>query len=203
MLEINKFELANHSEIILEIENLIVNAGEFIYFLGANSTGKSLLLSTLAACYHNFNGSIVLNKKHISDKNYNKLVRIIHNDNLVFPNQSILDNIGFNDKNKIELNDELIDLLLQFKIPFESKINCSFLSQSEIKCVELIRAYTQKPMMLIFDDLDNYFDSQQFESIYKLLVKMKKQGTIIISSGKSEFNKEKQYIIENKGLLLK
>ena len=63
--------------------------------------------------------------------------------------------------------------------------------------------HTQKPMMLIFDDLDNYFDSQQFESIYKLLVKMKKQGTIIISSGKSEFNKEKQYIIENKGLLLK
>ena len=106
MLEINKFELANHSEIILEIENLIVNAGEFIYFLGANSTGKSLLLSTLAACYHNFNGSIVLNKAYF-DKNYQQTGTHIHNTTWFPKPKHLKDNIGFNDKNKIELNDEL------------------------------------------------------------------------------------------------
>ncbi|HPY96966.1 MAG TPA: ATP-binding cassette domain-containing protein [Candidatus Cloacimonadota bacterium] len=203
MLKIENFELFNHSEIILIVEKLVIDTGEFAYFNGENRSGKSLLLSSLGAVYHNYHGKIYLNNKEPYDKNYHKLVRIIQNENLIFGDLGIVENIGFKEPEDFRADSSLIDLLVDFNLPVEKNVKCGQLSQSELKCIELIRAYMQKPMMLIIDDLDNYFDSKIFDKIYDLLVKMKKQGTIIISSGKAEFNAEKQFLITEKGLIQK
>ncbi len=193
----------NHSEIILSIHNFILNSGDFAYIYGDNRSGKSLFLSCLGNCYPHYNGYLKLNHENVNDKHYSTLIRLIRNENIVLPDQGIIENIGLGHKNKLENNEDLIELLTQFKMPFEKNIKCAMLSQSEQKSIELIRAYIQKPLMLLFDDLDNYFDSKHFEGIYNLLLKMKKNGTIIIATGKSQFNTEKQFIIQDKGLVLK
>jgi len=193
----------NHSEIILMIQKLIINSGEFAYINGNNRSGKSLFLASLGNRYSHFQGSLRLNQELVTDKHYSTLIRLIHHDSVVFGDQGIMENIGFGLKSKIEANSDLINILSKFNLPLEKNIKCDRLSLSEQKCVELVRAYMQKPLMLLFDDLDIYFDSKLFDEIYALLTKMKKNGTIIIASGKKPLNSEKQYVIQNKRLELK
>jgi hypothetical protein len=51
--------------------------------------------------------------------------------------------------------------------------------------------------MLLIDDIDNYFDTEYFEGIYNLINQMKQNGTLIIASGKSLLQNEKQLIIKD------
>lgn len=203
MLEILNFELMNHSEIILMIPELHINSSEFIYIYGENNEGKTLLLSALANEYRHFKGSVKLNSYPVHDKYCHNKIRFIQEIPAILPDKTIMENISIAFSDKKHIQKEAVDLLDQLMLPYDKKIKCAELSHSDLKCIELIRAYLQQPLMLLFDDLDNYFDFTRFEQIYKLILNLKQKGSIIIATGKSSFPKEKQYAINDKRLELK
>lgn len=205
MLTFEKFELYNHSEIILHIEELTMQSGEFYYICGKNRSGKSLLLSAIAGEYHNFKGKLQFKGKSVTDKSFHDKIRYIKNEAAIFPGDNSEHNILISSKDKV-LSKNLADLIpsvFKFKLNLEKNIPCAQLSNSELKLIEIIRAYLQKPYVLLIDDLDNYFDSEYFESVYSLISGLKQNGTLIIATGKSLIQNEKQYLISENTLELK
>ena len=199
MLVFKDFELMNHSELILSIEDLTLNSGDFYYICGKNRSGKSLLLSLINNTYHNYRGEVKYKDRNIDDRFFHEKIRLIRDTAAIFPTLSIEENIllGIKDKNQKKIIEECVPLLSKFKLGFNKNLNCSKLSSSELKIIEIIRGYIQKPYMLLIDDIDNYFDTEYFEGIYNLINQMKQNGTLIIASGKSLLQNEKQLIIKD------
>ena len=189
MLVFKDFELMNHSELILSIEDLTLNSGDFYYICGKNRSGKSLLLSLINNTYHNYRGEVKYKDRNIDDRFFHEKIRLIRDTAAIFPTLSIEENIllGIKDKNQKKIIEECVPLLSKFKLGFNKNLNCSKLSSSELKIIEIIRGYIQKPYMLLIDDIDNYFDTEYFEGIYNLINQMKQNGTLIIASGKCKY----------------
>ena len=198
MLEIKDYELYSRKNILLRIDELRVNEGEFIYIHSSNSTGKSLLLKSLAGIYKNFKGVISIKNQLLDYKDFRGKVRIISEENRLIPSSNVLDNIIFPDEKATEQQKiRIFEMLSEIKSEHLIHVPCEQLSFSEVKFIELIRACIHYPLLLLIDDLDNYFDENRFPHAKNLLNRLNASGTIIISTGKTPSQKIKTYTINN------
>jgi len=193
----NFFEI-NNSTFYASEKNKVLNfnlkiekQGEIVCLLGPSGVGKTTILRSIAGLQKIKKGEIFLNGKLLSSENINiepenRNIALSFQDNSLFPNYTVLDNINFgskrNNNSKYHLDfDEIINVLhlngLEKKFPHQ-------ISAGEAQRVSLARSLMSKPELLLVDEPFSNIDQSLkgvLQSDIKKLIKRLKITTIMVT----------------------
>ena len=177
-----------------KVKNVNLNIdkqGEIITLLGPSGVGKTTILRSIAGLQKVENGEIFLKKKLISSKDYHlppekRNIALSFQDNSLFPNYKIIENINFG-KKKSDISgytydeNDIIELLhiapLLNKFPHQ-------ISAGEAQRVSLARSLMSKPDLLLLDEpfanIDQSLKEELQYSVKKLIKKIN-LTTIIVT----------------------
>jgi len=169
----------------------IEKEGEIISLLGPSGIGKTTILRTIAGLQKLSKGKIILKGKTISSAEIHvepeeRNVALSFQDNSLFPNYKVIDNINFGKKRKngnsasVEA-EEIIKILhieaILDKFPHQ-------ISAGEAQRVSLARSLVSKPDLLLLDEPFSNIDQSLKEEIQisvKKLLKRINLTTIIVT----------------------
>ena len=172
--------------------NLVIEKqGEIVSLLGPSGIGKTTILRTIAGLQKLSKGQIILREKVISSDKIHiepekRNIALSFQDNSLFPNYKVIDNINFGVKRSngngpsLEVG-EIIDLLgiepILDKFPHQ-------ISAGEAQRVSLARSLMSKPDLLLLDEpfsnIDQSFKEEIQISVKKLLKRIN-LTTIIVT----------------------
>ena len=177
----NGYFTASEKNKVNNVNLAIEKQGEIISLLGPSGIGKTTILRTIAGLQKLSKGKIKLRKKvlasddiHIEPEKRN--VALSFQDNSLFPNYKVIDNINFGGKrsngngSSLDVN-EIIKLLriepILEKFPHQ-------ISAGEAQRVSLARSLISKPDLLLLDEPFSNIDQSLKEeiqvSVKKLLI---------------------------------
>jgi len=185
MLKIEKFRLFANQQQLLDIPNLSVETGQFVSIQGANSTGKTLFLSTLNGEYTDYLGDISLKKQPISHHLKQNSIILIDNRLPVIESISFLDNIQIpfgvlTSAQKARLL-EMVNILNCID---QLNVKMIHSSKAERVTMYLLRAAMISPSLLMIDDLDSFFDNDTLIKVHQFILYCIKSGMIIMATSK-------------------
>ena len=191
------FEIKNGNFIASEknkVNNVnlkITEQGEIISLLGPSGVGKTTLLRTIAGLQKLNSGEIILKGRVLSSENTHiepekRNIALSFQDNSLFPNYKIIDNINFGKKrsngNGFNLNSIDIIKLLHIE-PILEKFPHQ-ISAGEAQRASLARSLMSKPDLLLLDEPFSNIDQNLKEEIQvsvKKLLKSINLTTIIVT----------------------
>lgn len=193
----NLLEMKNISKSFLGIKALdnvsfIANIGEIHSLIGENGAGKSTLIKILTGALKKDSGEIFINGQLSEIDSPQKAsmygISTIFQDLSLFDNMSVAENIFIGREftnlkffiNKKELLDEATKILkiLNFNIP--AKKNLGALSISEKQVIEIAKALSRNPKIIIMDEPTSSLAEREKESLFKIIRKLKENGALII-----------------------
>jgi iron(III) transport system ATP-binding protein len=191
-LEIQKGNFtASEKNKVNNVDLIIKNQGEIISLLGPSGIGKTTILRTIAGLQKLSSGKILLKGKTLSSKNTHiepeeRNIALSFQDNSLFPNYKVIDNINFgkkrsNGNGSVVESNELIKILriepILNKYPHQ-------ISAGEAQRVSLARSLMSKPDLLLLDEPFSNIDQSLKEEIQvsvKKLLKKINLTTIIVT----------------------
>ena len=191
------FEIKNGNFIASEknkVNNVnlkIEKQGEIVSLLGPSGVGKTTILRTIAGLQKLNTGEIFLKNKLISSNDIHlepeeRNIALSFQDNSLFPNYKVIDNINFGKKrsngNGFDYNTEDIIKLLHID-PILNKYPHQ-ISAGEAQRVSLARSLMSKPDLLLLDEPFSNIDQNLKEEIQvsvKNLLKKINLTTIIVT----------------------
>ena len=192
-LKLNKISKAFPGVKALQGVDLDIQPGEIHALAGENGAGKSTLMNCLAGNLQPDEGTILINDKAVSIKNpqeaFSLGISIVYQhlsltDNLsvaenIFANQLPANNWGLIQYDKLYQQTELF--LKQLNL---EKINArtlvSRLSPAEKQLVEIAKALSRKPSVLILDEPTASLTDRETQTLFAILKKLKNEGVSII-----------------------
>jgi len=143
-------------------------------------------------------------EKPVSFFKKRKKTILLGNEMHLLPNETLWNNIilpfeKISKQQKIRIFEMLKTVELSPKIGIKVK----HLSSSACKFIELIRAVVQKPYLILLDDMDHFFDSQNFLKALDLCQFAISGGTSIIATSKYRLENFDDYYQANDRKLVK
>ncbi len=191
-LEIQKGNfIASEKNKVNNVDLIIEDQGQIVSLLGPSGIGKTTILRTLAGLQRLDSGKIFLKGKLISSDSIHiepekRNIALSFQDNSLFPNYKVIDNINFGKKRSngnglyLETN-EIIELLhispILNKFPHQ-------ISAGEAQRVSIARSLMSKPDLLLLDEPFSNIDQSLKEEIQvsvKKLLKRINLTTIIVT----------------------
>jgi ABC-type lipoprotein export system ATPase subunit len=220
MLRVNKVSKSFHQRgIVLNDLNLIANEGDSISISGPSGSGKTTLLNIIGLLDRPDSGEVVfrgvsiLNYDNIESAVYrNKNIGFVFQDHLLLPYLTVKENIllpllasktaASEYKQKVDESLTLMERTgisdLADKYPFQ-------ISGGEAQRVTLVRAFVNKPSLLLADEPTGSLDKKNAGNLGDLLIQMNKDyGITLILATHSQELAEKmkiQYILSDGKLI--
>jgi ribose transport system ATP-binding protein len=182
--------------VALSDANLSVNAGEVVALIGANGSGKSTLSKIINGVVVLDRGQLLLDGQQVnfsSPQAAKKLgISTVFQDLSLIPHMTVAENIwlareprywgGFVDQKTIlKKTDSLLSLFAgTFKSSLRPEVTVSSLPSDEKQIVEILKAVSFEPRLLILDEATASLDSRQVERLFEMVGRWKKEGTAII-----------------------
>ncbi|WP_166966050.1 peptidase domain-containing ABC transporter [Yeosuana marina] len=204
------FRFAGRSQLLKNI-NLEVNKNECIAIVGESGCGKSTLGQVLQKFYPFEKGMIIINNElHLKDLNtedWRSIVGVIPQDITVF-NGNIVDNVLLGKEDDPEnivkfckdygFEKFICELPQRYAtILGEEGVN---LSGGQKQLLAFMRVLYKKPQLLLLDEFTSAMDRKTEQFVLDLLIKLKKEMSIIFISHRLHSLKhlaDRIYIIEN------
>lgn len=196
----NKKELLNLKNIsksfgvvkALDSVGFLAYEGEIHAVVGENGAGKSTLANIISGNLYPDKGTIIFNNSELKTNNpriANELgVSMVHQELSIFDNLTVAENIfpmhNFVDKykfidNKL-LNEKAVEQLKLFNLdikPEEKMINLSLAKQ---QIVEIIRAISSNPKLIILDEPTSALSNTEVENLFQIIKQLQKKGILIL-----------------------
>jgi ABC-type sugar transport system ATPase subunit len=166
--------------------------GEIHALVGENGAGKSTLMKILAGEYVHYVGLVKVNGKQIKIGNP-RLARtlgiaMIHQELNLVPRMSVAQNINLgkepvtkskfvDDKKQDEITREILSSL---QISINPRSQVIQLSAAEKQIVEIAKAITSNPKILIMDEPTSSLTTNEVSILFGVLKELKKKGVAII-----------------------
>jgi len=178
----------------LDIEELVISAGQPYVLMGPNGAGKSTLLSVLAFLkkpdrgHVTFSGTPVgWNRQELGT--LRKCVTLLHQQTYLFSG-SVMANVGFGVRLRGAKKDQVRRLVEQSLAMvglagFETR-DAAHLSGGEARRVALARALACQPEVLLLDEPLAHVDQECADIIEGLIAAQSKDGTTIVMSSHDE-----------------
>jgi ATP-binding cassette, subfamily B, bacterial PglK len=217
-LKVKKIELSsvfyryeNTNDFIINNYSLRVNTPSLIGIKGKNGSGKTTLLNIIAGLIKPEKGSVTVDGQNIHENdeilfNWKRIIGYV-DQNKKFSNQTISETIAFGeyiknfDQNKINECLEKVDLLNNTNISSD-KINTSIgengtkLSGGQMQRLNIARSLYDDPKIFVFDEITNNLDQNSKILIMNLILNLKKDKIIFISTHSDFILKHCDQIIE-------
>ena len=182
MLEIiNGYKKYKNLEVLSDI-NLKFEDGKMYAIIGANGSGKSLILKALSG-YNKLTSGKVLQDGNEIRKNNN----YIENAGIIIENPVMVNEYTINENleylKKMSENSKEIDLekwYKYFEIEEYKEKRFSELSLGTKQKVALIQAFMHNPQNILLDEPFNALDKKAVIKVKELLIEEKKKGKLII-----------------------
>lgn len=176
--------------------NLTVQSGEVVALLGANGSGKSTLSKVITGVVAPNEGSLLLDGQPMqfaSPQAAQKLgITAVYQELSLIPDMTVADNIWLGhqpmkwgvyvDKKAVRAKtQELLDLFagaVQDSLKPDEPV--SALPPDERQIVEILKALSLDPRLIILDEATASLDSQQVGRLFELVAKWKEEGKAII-----------------------
>jgi ribose transport system ATP-binding protein len=171
-----------------------VKKGEIKGLIGENGSGKSTLLSQIAGVYGSDTGEILLDGNHYEpssplDANNNKIAMVMQElgvvSKLPVGINVYLGRLGKFSKggtiNIKKLNQSVVDLFKEWDLPLLPP-NSSMLGMiiEQRKLVELVRALSVEPDILLLDEITQSLSSDNRQKLYAIMNRLKEMGKSVI-----------------------
>ena len=192
----------------LENINLEINNGEIIGIIGNSGSGKTTFVNIVTGLLPVKN-SIFVDEIDVTENQVNWIKNIGYvSQNIYLFDDTIEYNITLSKKDEINYNllkeaikvsmlDDFINSLTK-KLETQIGENAIKVSGGQKQRISIARAIYHNPSLLVFDEFTNALDVQTEKRILDLIVKPKKNKTVIIISHKISSLKNCDYIIEFK-----
>ena len=182
MLEIiNGYKKYKNLEVLSDI-NLKFEDGKMYAIIGANGSGKSLILKALSGYNKLTSGKVLQNGNEIrKNNNYIEDAGIIIENPVMVNEYTITENLEY--LKKMSENSEDIDLdkwYKYFEIEEYKEKRFSELSLGTKQKVALIQAFMHNPQNILLDEPFNALDKKAVIKVKELLIEEKKKGKLII-----------------------
>ena len=182
MLEIiNGYKKYKNLEILNDI-NLKFEDGKMYAIIGANGSGKSLILKALSGYNKLTSGKVLQNGNEIrKNNNYIEDAGIIIENPVMVNEYTITENLEY--LKKMSENSKEIDLekwYKYFEIEEYKEKRFSELSLGTKQKVALIQAFMHNPKNILLDEPFNALDKKAVIKVKELLLEEKKKGKLIV-----------------------
>ena len=182
MLEIiNGYKKYKNLEVLSDI-NLKFEDGKMYAIIGANGSGKSLILKALSGYNKLTSGKVLQNENEIrKNNNYIENAGIIIENPVMVNEYTINENLEY--LKKMSENSKDIDLnkwYKYFEIEEYKEKRFSELSLGTKQKVALIQAFMHNPQNILLDEPFNALDKKAVIKVKELLIEEKKKGKLII-----------------------
>ena len=182
MLEIiNGYKKYKNLEVLSDI-NLKFEDGKMYAIIGANASGKSLILKASSGYNKLTSGKVLQNGKEIrKNNNYIENAGIIIENPVMVNEYTINENLEY--LKKMSENSKDIDLdkwYKYFEIEEYKEKRFSELSLGTKQKVALIQAFMHNPQNILLDEPFNALDKKAVIKVKELLIEEKKKGKLII-----------------------
>lgn len=165
-------------EFVLDNINLSIEKGEYLILIGPTGSGKSVLLETIIGFYKEDSGLILLNGVAINNVlPENRHIGIVYQDNVLFPNMNVYENIMYglkrNEKlSKEEMDKKVKDIAKSLEISHILMRNISTLSGGESQRTALARALIVEPELVLMDEPFSALDVSTQSKLISLIKKI-------------------------------
>lgn len=182
MLEIiNGYKKYKNLEVLSDI-NLKFEDGKMYAIIGANGSGKSLILKALSGYNKLTSGKVLQNGNEIrKNNNYIEDAGIIIENPVMVNEYTITENLEY--LKKMSENSKDIDLdkwYKYFEIEEYKEKRFSELSLGTKQKVALIQAFMHNPKNILLDEPFNALDKKAVVKVKELLLEEKKKGKLIV-----------------------
>ena len=182
MLEIiNGYKKYKSLEVLSDI-NLKFEDGKMYAIIGANGSGKSLILKALSGYNKLTSGKVLQNENEIrKNNNYIEDAGIIIENPVMVNEYTITENLEY--LKKMSENSKEIDLekwYKYFEIEEYKEKRFSELSLGTKQKVALIQAFMHNPKNILLDEPFNALDKKAVVNVKELLLEEKKKGKLIV-----------------------
>ena len=182
MLEIiNGYKKYKSLEVLSDI-NLKFEDGKMYAIIGANGSGKSLILKALSGYNKLTSGKVLQNGNEIrKNNNYIEDAGIIIENPVMVNEYTITENLEY--LKKMSENSKDIDLdkwYKYFEIEEYKEKRFSELSLGTKQKVALIQAFMHNPKNILLDEPFNALDKKAVVKVKELLLEEKKKGKLIV-----------------------
>ncbi len=182
MLEIiNGYKKYKNLEVLSDI-NLKFEDGKMYAIIGANGSGKSLILKALSGYNKLTSGKVLQNGNEIrKNNNYIENAGIIIENPVMVNEYTINENLEY--LKKMSKNSKDIDLdkwYKYFEIEEYKEKRFSELSLGTKQKVALIQAFMHNPQNILLDEPFNALDKKAVIKVKELLIEEKEKGKLII-----------------------
>lgn len=182
MLEIiNGYKKYKNLEVLSDI-NLKFEDGKMYAIIGANGSGKSLILKALSGYNKLTSGKVLQNGKEIrKNNNYIENAGIIIENPVMVNEYTINENLEYLKKMSENSKDINLDKWYKyFEIEEYKEKRFSELSLGTKQKVALIQAFMHNPQNILLDEPFNALDKKAVIKVKELLIEEKKKGKLII-----------------------
>ena len=187
MLLVNDIKFSRNEKTIFENINISASSGKIIFIKGKNGAGKTTLLKCLANILEPIEGEIFWMGKNIKKNifNYFNSITYVLDKPTSTSELTLSENIHYwKNISSSKINNEGIEKLvkiLEINNYMHNKIN--YLSQGEIKKLELTRLILEEKKLWILDEPYSGLDDQSVELINDTFIDhISNDGIIIFSS---------------------
>ena len=190
-IKIKNVKFSYNDKDYFNFDDLIINKGDKIGFIGINGSGKTTLIDLIIRLIYPKSGEITLDDININEfkiKSFHSLFGVVAQDPYLF-NESIKNNIVFGRQNITE-NQINKSLILSNSISLiDNKLlgldyivgeNGANLSGGEKQKIAISRALLTDPQIIIFDEAMSSVDSQNTKFINENFDKIFKNKTMIV-----------------------
>lgn len=210
------FSYDNKKETIKNV-SLHISKGERVAIVGPNGSGKSTLLKILTGLYEPSEGEVFINQKSIKDidmKGYYSKISVLFQDFMKYE-FTLRENVGFGNIEKINDDDEMINVLKEMKIDFLKSSEDQYcldmqlgnwfengreLSQGQWQKIALARTCFKNAQCYILDEPNAALDTVSEREVFNRFFEISKDKIgIYISHRLSAAKMADKIIVMNEG----
>lgn len=190
MIEAKGLTKAFGNNVALDSFEIAIQPGEIIGVIGENGAGKSTFMKLLSGVHKPTAGSILIDGQ---PQNFatpreaiGKGIAMVHQELNLIPTLNAADNIflgrekgGFAVR-KRETLAEANELLQKVGANFTAEVLCGDLSVAQQQLVEIAKAISQNPKLIIFDEPTAVLGEQESVELFRLIKSLKDQGVAVL-----------------------
>lgn len=177
---------------VLQQVSFEVGAGRTVGLVGENGAGKSTLMNVLGGNLRPDDGQMILDGRPYHPANPLDAMRagvaFVHQELNLFANLTIAENLYLTSfprvagvfLNRGELLERARLLLREVGLPCAPDTAVEDLSPGERQLVEIARALSIKPKLIIFDEPTTSLSAPETEMLFQLLARLRSQGVSVI-----------------------
>jgi ABC-type sugar transport system ATPase subunit len=173
--------------------SISVGKGEVLGLIGENGAGKSTLMNIIGGVLQPNSGSMTINGRPYTPKSpadaKENGIAFIHQELNLFNNLSILDNMFINSYKTIpgtpflhkkKMFDEVKKILASVNLELSPDIIVEKLSMGERQLVEIAKALSANPDIIIFDEPTTSLTVRETQKLFSIIKKLQEDGKSII-----------------------